>query len=249
MKKQIGVILLLGIMFIAVLGLTSALVDQGTVIQGQNFTFTQTCNDATYITLSTMQFPNRAVQLINTNMTSLGSGAYQYNITNTNAIGRHDLTGISDGCEQTFATSFVVTPTGIEFSTSSSISYGFLLLILVLIDFLFFYIISSLDIANFRNDENEIVQINLKKYVKIVLIGLAYGLILLTLSLMETLALSLGVVTQFSGIIGGIFNILLRLAWPWTVIIIIWIGLTIYNDSNVMKTIKENFEEAQNSIK
>ena len=114
----------------------SALDNQGTGTEGENFTFIQTCYDSTYITLLTIQFPNRSVEIINTNMTSMGGGSFQYNLTEI-INGRYDLTGISDGCEKTFATYFEVTPLGfVTDITRGLISIG-LLIILIL-----FFVIS-----------------------------------------------------------------------------------------------------------
>lgn len=235
---------MLGIFLIAG---ASALDNQGIGAEGENFTFVQTCDDATWITLSTLQFPDRTTQVINTNMTSVGGKAFQYNFSNL-TIGRHDVTGISDGCSRTFATYFEVTPEGVSFSTGNAIIYGFLLFFLLVLNFFLFYVISGLTLQNERDEATgEIIQINVRKYLKIVLIGISYGLVLLTINLMNALALSVGQLTQFSGIISGLFSILLRLAWPWTIGIIVWIILVILQDSKFRKVIEERFEEARNS--
>ena len=109
--KGVKRILLIFIVGMFLLSGISALDNQGTGTEGENFTFIQTCEDATYITLSTIQYPNRSVEIINTNMTSMGGGSYQYNFTDI-LTGRYDMTGISDGCTNTFATYFEVTPSG-----------------------------------------------------------------------------------------------------------------------------------------
>ena len=83
------------------------------------FNFTQGCNDATYMTLSTIITPN-STEIINTNMTSTGGGSYQYNYT-PNQVGRYDFTGISDGCLKTFAVYVDVTPDGKVYDTGDSI--------------------------------------------------------------------------------------------------------------------------------
>jgi len=134
--KKLLLILLIGIFLFSGV---NALDNQGTGTEGENFTFVQTCEDATYITLSTIQFPNRSVEIINTNMTSMGGGSFQYNLTDI-VNGRYDLTGISDGCEKTFATYFEVTPTGSNFDTSQGITTFSLILVLIFITsvFLFF---------------------------------------------------------------------------------------------------------------
>jgi len=98
--------------FISIIGNVMALDEQGFGKQNQNFTFEQSCSNADYITIGTIQYPDRSSQLINANMTSVGGGVYQYNITNTSQLGRYDIKGESNGCEETFATYFEVTPSG-----------------------------------------------------------------------------------------------------------------------------------------
>ena len=135
--KKILLFLILGVFLINPI---IALDNQGIGTQGKNFTFIQTCDDATYITLSTIQYPNRSVETINTNMTSLGGGAFQYNFTDT-VIGRHDVTGISDGCEKTFATYFEVTNSGFGINEANSNTLN--------LTIIFFMVLSVLLFINF----------------------------------------------------------------------------------------------------
>lgn len=134
--KKILLFLMIG-MFL--LSFTSSLDSQGTGTVGENFTFIQTCDSASYITLSTLQSPNRSAESINVNMTSIGGGAFQYNFTDL-VSGRYDVTGISDGCTKTFSTYFNITPTGSDFDTSQGIMTLGLLLVLIFLTsvFLFF---------------------------------------------------------------------------------------------------------------
>jgi len=69
---------------------------------GEQFTFCQTCSDATYVTLSSIQTPNSTI-FVAANMTNVGNGDFCYNYTAV-LPGRHDFRGISDGCFKTFAT-------------------------------------------------------------------------------------------------------------------------------------------------
>ena len=95
-----------------------------------NYTFCQTCYDANYITLSSIQTPNYLLSL-NENMTSKGSGDFCYNLI-LNQTGRWDFRGISDGCLNTYATCLYVTPNGDDFTTSKSFLFIGLLFLLVL---------------------------------------------------------------------------------------------------------------------
>ncbi len=94
-----------------------ALEDLGTFKQGETVRISQVCSDASYITLSSITFPNSTIAISNINMTSSGSGEFYYNFANTTDLGRYDVRGISDGCEETFVTYFEVTPSGQVFGT------------------------------------------------------------------------------------------------------------------------------------
>jgi hypothetical protein len=89
-----------------------ALDNWGTGKVGQNFTITQICSDATFVTISTIQFPDRTIKAINENMSSTGNGAFSYNQTLNNQYGRYDITGISNGCEKSFSGYYEITPSG-----------------------------------------------------------------------------------------------------------------------------------------
>ena len=92
------------------------------------FTLVQVCKNASYITLNTIQLPNRTVLNVNTNMTSLSSGTFQYIFNDTDTLGRYDVTGSSDSCEQDFAYFFEVTLSG---DTPNVSAYIWLLLLIV----------------------------------------------------------------------------------------------------------------------
>ena len=180
MKK----ILLVLIMSVFFLSLTSALDNQGVGKEGENFTFIQTCDDATYITLSTIQYPNRTVQIINENMTSMGGGSYQYNFTDV-VNGRHDITGISNGCTKTFATFFEVTQNGTVLTTGEAFLYVLIMVFFVLMDLLILYLIIILPSKNEKDEGGLLIRIVNLKYVRFVLIGIFYPMLIVTLNLLN----------------------------------------------------------------
>ena len=117
-----------------------------------------------------------------------------------------------------------------------------------LLDILIIWIIVRLESENPRDEEGNFVGITLKKYGRIVLIGITYGLILITLNLMNAASLNLSGATQFAGIIGGIFLAMLSVAWIWTLSIIIWIAFVIWDDGRIIKVIKARIEEMENLV-
>ncbi|KKL44429.1 hypothetical protein LCGC14_2365800, partial [marine sediment metagenome] len=128
------------------------------------------------------------------------------------------------------------------------IIYDVLLILMFLLDLLVIFIIISLEVENPRDEEGNFIGLTLKKYGRIVLIGISYGLILITLNLMNAAALNLSGATQFAGIIGGIFLAMLSVAWIWTLSIIIWIALVIWDDGKIVKEIRARLEEMENVV-
>lgn len=119
-KKNLLIVSLLVFTFMFAVQV-SALDDLGSAKVNQQYQFCQVCQDASFITLSSIQTPTSSV-LINENMTSTGSGQFCYNYTPIE-LGRYDFRGISDGCEGTFATYLEVTPSG-KLTTSADSNFG-----------------------------------------------------------------------------------------------------------------------------
>ena len=111
MKNKILMTLIFGIILFSMTSVL-ALDSQGTFQQYEEVRIAQVCNDATYITISSIAYPNSTVAVSPINMTSAGSGEFYYLFNLTNDYGRYDVRGISDGCEKTFATYFEITPFG-----------------------------------------------------------------------------------------------------------------------------------------
>ncbi len=235
MKKILLMLLMVGICLI---NFTSALDDQGIGKVGENFSFIQTCSDANYITLSTIQYPNRSVEIINTNMSSMGGGSYQYNFTDIVA-GRYDVTGISDGCTNTFATYFEVTPNGTVLTTGEAFLYTLMVIFFVLLDLLVLYLIIILPSKNEKDESGLLIRIVNLKYVRFVLIGIFYPMIIVTLNLLNGLAVNFANLGIFSGVVGFLFLTMLRVAWIYTVIIILWILYNLIKDTNDRHLIKK----------
>ncbi len=200
----------------------SALDNQGVGKQGENFTFIQTCDDATYITLSTIQYPNRTVQIINENMTSMGGGAFQYNFTDV-VNGRTDITGISDGCTKTFATFFIITPSGMSITSGSSMIYFILISGSLFLFVLCLWAGLILPFRNKRAEGGEILGIQLAKYPKVALLFLSYVFLVWLINLLIALSNSFNITQQYFGFFRVIFGVLNSFSYPLFVIMLIFI--------------------------
>jgi hypothetical protein len=108
----------------------------GVFKQNETVRVTQICDDATYVTLSSVSYPNGSVALTSTPMISIGSGEYYLDFVSPSQLGVYDVRGISDGCENTFTYYFEITPSGkITSSSQGLLSIGILASIILLMLF------------------------------------------------------------------------------------------------------------------
>jgi len=75
MKK----IYLLILMSFLLIGNVLALDNLGTFKQGETIRVCQVCDDASWISISSITYPNSTIAINQTNMTSYGSGEFCYN--------------------------------------------------------------------------------------------------------------------------------------------------------------------------
>jgi hypothetical protein len=135
MKNKLILIMLLGLFLI---GNVMALDSLGTFKQNQTVRITQVCSDATYITISSITYPNSAIIISGVNMTSAGSGEYYYTFNKASVVGRYDVRGISDGCDKTFATYFDITPSG-NYGNDNMIWYIVIIFLAYFVGFMGFF--------------------------------------------------------------------------------------------------------------
>lgn len=241
--KKILFILFIGIFF---LSFTSASISNlGTFQQNSNVELIQTSSDGTFNNVSKVLFPNGSVAINETAMVRDGT-FYNLTFTNTTTLGTYLVNGFGDigGVVTTWNYEFTITPFGTQIENSGVI-YGVLLLIFFFMDLIVFYIISRLNKENFRNDEGIFVGISIQKYLRVILIGISYGLIVVTLNLMNATATTSSQISQFSGIIGGIFSAMLSAAWVWTIIIVIWLAVMSWKDADFVNQMKKKLKELE----
>lgn len=132
-------------------------------------------------------------------------------------------------------------------ATGDAILYATLLLVDVVFDFLILWVISSLSFENYENESGQFLGVSLKKYVKILLIGVSYGFVILTLNLANAAATNLTGISQFAGTIGNIFSLMLNGTLAWSIFIMTWIVVTIWKDHNAIEGARKLFEEVENT--
>jgi len=135
MKRILSVLLLLGIMILAVAGLTSAAIsDLGTFKQNTNIRLIQICESCSYNNITSILAPDSTVIFSNLEMTADGS-EYDYTLISnfTFHIGEYTVNGIGDlgGTDTTWNYKFEVTPSG--FNNTLGLYFIFLIVLIAII--------------------------------------------------------------------------------------------------------------------
>ena len=204
----------------------------------QSYTILQTCASCTYVNVTVSN--GNGIVIANGEMTNNGSGVWTYNMTPT-IISRHDVTGQGDvdGTATSFATYFEVTPSGKVVSTGDSILYALFSLILFFVIFTLSFFVFTMPKANDRDGDGFETKIVKIKYFRVIFIALIYPLTILLLNFLNSLAINFSALSMFSGVLGFLFETMLRLAWPFTVIMFAWIIVMLIHDTNLKKQLKK----------
>ena len=140
---------------------------------GVQFSFCQPCADATYVSISSIITPS-SLEIINENMTSIGSGEFCYNYTTTEK-GTYDFKGKSDGCSNTFAVRVPSTTTGEVLTPAKATAYSIILILSILIFAGILYFGLAMPDGNKRDEmSGYILAVSNLKYLKYFLLCLSY---------------------------------------------------------------------------
>lgn len=224
------------ILFLSIIGATTL----GTFKQGNCINLIQTCSNCSYNNISNVLYPNSTIAVENIEMTKQDT-FYNYSFCFTSTTGVYIVNGYGDidGVKTSWVYDFSITPNGSDLNTGESILYALFSVILFGIILSLSFFIFTMPKENLRNQKGEEIEILKIKYVRIFFITLLYPLIILLLNFLNGLAVNFVSLTMFSGILGFLFEIMLRLAWVFTVIIFLWIFISLIHDTNISKELKK----------
>lgn len=227
--------LIFGFLFIILLfGNVTALDSMGTFKEGQQIRITQICYDSTYITLTSVSFPNSTLAINQTNMSNAGNGEFYYIFTNTSTIGRYDVRGISDGCDNTFSFYFDVTKNGDKIETGTSLIYFLVTLFAFGIFFIITWLFLNINGEN-PKDETGYLGINYRKYIKTALFPLVYVSFLWFFNFIIGLSNNYLGLTLYANTLNFLFLILAKLVYPIIAVTFIIEIVLMVKDNNIKK--------------
>lgn len=193
-------LILLCLMLFGIPNISSSMQTLGTYQLDKDVLLIQTCDNCTYVNISSVIYPNGTVALSNVVMTK-DDTYYYYTFNKTNVLGRYIVNTYGDLDTEKTASSydFYITNTGFSLSTPQSIAY------IVIISFLLLFFIGlvygSIKIrwSSPRNEEGAIIGKNELKYVKILMIGGSYFVFMALNFFIYAITNSLEIYSNFSG--------------------------------------------------
>jgi len=179
-------------------------------------------------------------------MTSAGSGEFYYDFNLTQPKGRYDVRGVSDGCEETFATYFEVTHLGKELGQAESTMYLGFLGLLVLVFFLNFFGMKFLPNRNTRDEEGRILSISYLKYFRDVLMMTGYFLFIAIMFIASNLAFAFLEEEMFANVLFTIYKVAFGLAPLVIIVWMIWIFVSMFHDAQFQKMLNRGMFPGSN---
>lgn len=233
--------LLLLLMFsIVLVGVVSASI---TYRQGDTIELTTVCNNCTYVNLTKAEFPNGSIILLGQfSMTKNGTN-FNYTFSNTRTLGTYKYVtcGDLDGtltCEDTDERIFEITYFGKALSTAQSIIYLISLIVLLFLFVLVLVGAYQIPSGNNRSDNGQILSINNLKYVKPILYGLAYVLVMVIMFVSSNLSFAFLGENMFGKLFFTFYIIMFRFMFLLPFIWIIWLFAKIAQDKEIKNMIE-----------
>ncbi len=236
--KKILLTLILGLFLIS---FASAEIQKlGTFKLGENVPLIQTCASCTFNNITSINDPDGNEVVGEYNMTRTGT-VYNFTLSsgNVTSLGTYIVNGFGDldGTDTIWNYVFSVTRTGFELTQARGNVFIGLLFIMVFLFVVNCVGITMLPSKDNRNELGELISINNLKYLRSILLGVGYLLLMSIVFLSSNIALAYLGTSLFGNILFRIFQIMLVLLLPMFVIWLIFIFHGIFRDREVKKMI------------
>lgn len=200
----------------------------------------QTCDNCTYVNLTSVTYPNSTSVYFNKAMTKNGV-KYNYSFCDTTPIGSYlfSVLGDKNGVADTEEGKFEITYTGDSLNTQKSILYVALLAVLVFFFILIIYFTGKLPSSETRNEEGALIDINNLKYFGSVLLFADWMILIAIFYITSNLAFAYLGEVLFAKILFTFFRICFVLTLPLVVIWFIWIFYQIFKDKKLKRMISK----------
>lgn len=236
--RKLFLILFIGMFFISI---SSA--SLGTFRQGYCISLYQYCDDCSYVNLTSMQYPNGTILIINEVMTKQDVD-YNYTFCDTNTLGDYYyvVKGDAGGEVSTERLSFEVTGGGSTPTTAQALMYGIILFVLLLLFGGSFIWFNNIEWGNYTNSEGVIVEVTYNRAKKTALFFLSYIFMLLLLFVGKSMAENFMFIDDTPVFFEVFFTILLVSIAPVLIAVTAIIILTTIADNKLQEAIFRGLE-------
>jgi len=225
--------LLLGLLLITTI--SAAQTSLGTFKQGEDINIFQVCDSCTAITISAINYPNSSTVVSDISMSTTDNKYYNYSLNGSlvDAKGTYTVNGFDD-VDNSFAYDFFITSTGDTFTTQTSIFYFGVMVLLV---FLFLLCIAGFTfLPSFDNYDSDgtLLSINNLKYLRLPLLGVAWGILVM----IAFLAMNLAEAYLTTALVVGMFRIIFTILMISAIIgvpLLFWFMVSTYMKDIVVK--------------
>lgn len=227
---------------------TTGLIDLGNEFKkNECIELAQTCDNCTWVNLSSVTYPNSTIYYINSGMTKVAT-RYNYTFCSTSALGdyKFSVLGDKDGINSTEEGMFSVTYMGDSLDTSKSLMYLGLLGILIFFFVLIIWFTGKLPDSETRSEEGELISISNLKYVGSILLFVDWMILVAIFYITSNLAFAYLGEVMFAKILFTLFRVCFGLTLPIVIVWFIWIFYQIFKDKKLKRMMEKGLYEGYN---
>lgn len=208
-------------------------------VNGSAASSSATCNIS-------VNYPNGTYLIQNNSMTNLNNGEFNYTLdsTKTEPLGKYNwVVFCCDGlnCAAGYG-SFEVTYTGKILDTQTSILYTSLFAILIFLLMFTLFGITKLPSKDIMTEDNLIIDINKLKYLRPILYGVCWGLLLAIIFIISNISVAYLPDSLIGDFFFVIYSVMFVLTFPMILFLFIYIFYKIFKDKEMKELIERGVQ-------
>lgn len=239
--KYKNMILLIAILIVLPSISAASISSIGPFKQGDTITIPQTVDNSTFCNLTTLQYPNSTISNLNLAMTKSGDNyLVSLNSNFSRTVGNYNVCTKADpnGIVKTRCFGYDITVTGDTLTSASATINAFIMIIAIFLFILSLYGATKVQWKdNYDFYSGSLVSVSGKKYMKIILLFIAYLILLFIFSMANDLSASYLFLSGMNGLFKIGYFSLLVLAAPLFLGMCIFLLLTVLTDKKIQRAV------------
>lgn len=244
MKKEAFSIIILLILILSSISVSAfGLVSIGDVDRLDCIRLFQTCDNCTYINITSVLYPNKTVSISNKIMSKFDDTEFNYTFCDTNETGTYIVNTKGDLDGNTITGSYIFTVSHLNAKENIDVGQSLLYILLTFSVLLFFclslYFSITIPYSNQLNNKGAVIKISKLKYIKLFCIMVSYALFVWFLNVLIGISDNFIGLGMYYGLISFLFNLFNNFAVPFSLGILVLCFFEIIKDVNIQKLINK----------